>query len=456
MIPSGRNEAPPFVRVVETPIPPGPGLLAAVAIPHVSRTDDTVSAAPQGRYPVSHPVTPAPVPGLTSLVRGRAALSRQRAGLRPTVKSRRSSARWTSTRRFSPELIDEAVRARAHGHRDSRGVRRRRRDASSTPCWPSRSCRASIRRSACWSTCRTRWSSTPLLRWGTDEHEAAGTCRAWPSTVVGAYALSEAGSGSDAFALQTRATPRRRRLRPHGPQALDHQRATKPTSSSSLRRSIPTAGYSGITAFLVERGVAGFTVGKKEDKLGIRASSTCELIFEDCRVPPRRGARRGRQGLQDRDRDAERRPHRHRRADARARARRARSRDRVTRRSASSSASRSPSSRRVQFQLARVATEIEAARLLVYNAARLRDAGAAVPEGSRDVQALRVGGRRARRVARRRPVRRLRLREGLSRSRSSIATPRSDRSTKARPTCSCRPSRNNCWGALRSLVVGSW
>ena len=107
----------------------------------------------------------------------------------------------------------------------------------------------------------------------------------------------------------------------------------------------PDAGYRGITAFLVERGTAGFTVGKKEDKLGIRASSTCELLFDDCRVPARERARRGRQGLQGRDRDAERRPHRHRRADDRPRAGRARPHDRATPRSASSSARRSPSSR---------------------------------------------------------------------------------------------------------------
>ena len=62
----------------------------------------------------------------------------------------------------------------------------------------------------------------------------------------------------------------------------------------------PAAGYKGITAFLVESGTAGFTIGRKEDKLGIRASSTCELVFDDVRPARRSGARRGRQGLQDR------------------------------------------------------------------------------------------------------------------------------------------------------------
>ena len=75
-----------------------------------------------------------------------------------------------------------------------------------------------------------------------------------------------------------------RRVPSDRPQALDHQRRTRPTSSSSLRRCNPDAGYKGITAFVVERGAPGFSIGKKEDKLGIRASSTCELLLEDCRV----------------------------------------------------------------------------------------------------------------------------------------------------------------------------
>ena len=110
--------------------------------------------------------------------------------------------------------------------------------ASSTPSWPSRSCRASIRRSACWSTSRTRWSINALLRWGNDDMK-----RRWlpalAADTVGAYALSEAGSGSDAFALHDARARGRRRLRPHRPQALDHQRATRPTSSSSSPPSIP-------------------------------------------------------------------------------------------------------------------------------------------------------------------------------------------------------------------------
>src|SRR5207253_9210154 len=100
----------------------------------------------------------------------------------------------------------------------------------------------------------------------------------------GACALSEAGSGSDAFALTTRATE-------HGDEFVLNGRKLWITNGNEADVFIvfatvnPDAGYRGITAFLVERGFAGFTVGKKEDKLGIRASSTCELIFEDCRVP---------------------------------------------------------------------------------------------------------------------------------------------------------------------------
>src|ERR671928_1151442 len=100
----------------------------------------------------------------------------------------------------------------------------------------------------------------------------------------GAYALSEAGSGSDACALGTRAVER-------GDGFVLTGRKLWITNGNEADLFIvfatvdPDAGYRGITAFLVERGFEGFTVGKKEDKLGIRASSTCELILEDCRVP---------------------------------------------------------------------------------------------------------------------------------------------------------------------------
>jgi alkylation response protein AidB-like acyl-CoA dehydrogenase len=122
-----------------------------------------------------------------------------------------------------------------------------------------------------------------LLRWGHDDIRQ----RYLPKLAggaVGAYALSEAGSGSDAFALTTRA-------REAGDSYVLGGRKLWITNGNEADVFIvfatvdPDAGYRGITAFIVERGTAGFTVGKKEDKLGIRASSTCELIFEDCRVP---------------------------------------------------------------------------------------------------------------------------------------------------------------------------
>jgi butyryl-CoA dehydrogenase/short/branched chain acyl-CoA dehydrogenase len=107
------------------------------------------------------------------------------------------------------------------------------------------------------------------------------------STVVGAYALSEAGSGSDAFALGTRATAR-------GDQWLLSGRKLWITNAFEAGVFIvfatvdPAAGYHGITAFVVERGATGLSLGKKEDKLGIRARSTCEVILEDCRVPKKK------------------------------------------------------------------------------------------------------------------------------------------------------------------------
>ena len=104
------------------------------------------------------------------------------------------------------------------------------------------------------------------------------------SEKVGAYALSEAGSGSDAFAMQTRAVD-------SGDHFVINGRKLWITNGKEAEIFVlfananPEAGYRGITAFIVEKGFEGFTVGKKENKLGIRASSTTELILEDCKVP---------------------------------------------------------------------------------------------------------------------------------------------------------------------------
>jgi len=122
-----------------------------------------------------------------------------------------------------------------------------------------------------------------FLRWGNDEVKQRYLPKLGANT-VGAYALSEAGSGSDAFALAARATEK------DGEWSITGRKLWITNGNEAdiflvFANVNPDAGYRGITAFIVERGFAGFTVGKKEDKLGIRASSTCELIFEDCRVP---------------------------------------------------------------------------------------------------------------------------------------------------------------------------
>src|SRR5947209_4051612 len=122
-----------------------------------------------------------------------------------------------------------------------------------------------------------------LLRWTTDDQKRRYLPK-MASNTVGAYALSEAGSGSDAFALQTRAQLK-------GSEYVLNGRKLWITNGKEagvfimLATVDPSAGYKGITAFIVEKTFPGFSVGKKEDKLGIRASSTCELILEDCRVP---------------------------------------------------------------------------------------------------------------------------------------------------------------------------
>ena len=211
-----------------------------------------------------------------------------------------------------------------------------------------------------------------LLRWGNEPQKRTILPRLAEKT-VGAYALSEAGSGSDAFALTTRGTV-------SGSGYVLTGRKLWITNGNEADLFIvfaninPEAGYRGITAFLVERGTPGFTIGKKEDKLGIRASSTCELIFEDCAVTADRvlgeagkgykvaieTLNEGRIGIG---------------AQMLGLAQGALDHTVRYTKERKQFGNAIASFQGVQFQLARAATEIEAARLLVYNAARLRDAG---------------------------------------------------------------------------------
>ncbi len=211
-----------------------------------------------------------------------------------------------------------------------------------------------------------------LLRWGSDALKerylpalAAGT--------VGAYALSEAGSGSDAFALATRATPENGGFRLTG-RKLWITSGAEAGLFIVFANADPEAGYRGITAFVIEKEFDGFSVGRKEEKLGIRASSTTELILDDVFVPSEnvlgevgKGYRTAIETLNE---------------------------GRIgigaqmigLARGALDATLRYVGEREqfgrpirefqgVQFQLARMATELEAARLLVWNAARLKDAG---------------------------------------------------------------------------------
>ena len=211
-----------------------------------------------------------------------------------------------------------------------------------------------------------------LTRWGSDEVKQRFLSRLASGT-VGAYALSEANAGSDAFAMASRAVQ-------DGDDYVLSGRKLWITNADEAGLFIvfvntaPDAGYRGITAFLVERDTPGFQVGKKEDKLGIRASSTCELLFDDCRVSranilgePGQGYKvaietlnEGRigigaqmiglaQGALDHALNFVKQRKQFGKAIGEFQA--------------------------VQFQLAQAATELEAARLAVYNAARLRDAG---------------------------------------------------------------------------------
>jgi alkylation response protein AidB-like acyl-CoA dehydrogenase len=211
-----------------------------------------------------------------------------------------------------------------------------------------------------------------LNRWGNEDVKRRFLTQLADGT-VGAYALSEAGSGSDAFALTTRATER-------GDGFVLTGRKLWITNGNEADIFIifaninPDAGYRGITAFLVERGTPGFTVGKKEDKLGIRASSTCELILEDCQVARTnvlgeigKGYKvaietlnEGRIGI-----------------GAQMIGLAQGALDHTVKYTKERKQFGKPIAdfQGVQFQIARAATELEAARLMVYNSARLRDAG---------------------------------------------------------------------------------
>jgi butyryl-CoA dehydrogenase/short/branched chain acyl-CoA dehydrogenase len=214
--------------------------------------------------------------------------------------------------------------------------------------------------------------ASALLRWGTPEQKRKYLPRLAADT-VGAYALSEAGSGSDAFALETRAEKRGGEYLLTG-RKLWISNAKEAGLFVVFATVDASAGYKGITAFLVEKGAAGFTVGRKEDKLGIRASSTCELILDECAVPAAQmlgeagsgykiametlnGGRIGigaqMLGLAE---------------GAWGHAvKHAKERRQFGKPLAEFQA--------MQFQLAEMATEIEAAKLLAYNAARLKDTG---------------------------------------------------------------------------------
>ena len=210
-----------------------------------------------------------------------------------------------------------------------------------------------------------------FLRWGTEQQKKTYLSRLATDT-VGAYALSEAASGSDAFALQTRAELRGDQYILNG-QKLWITNAKEAGIFIVFATLDPAAGYKGITAFLVEKDSPGFSIGKKEDKLGIRASSTCELILEDCRVPaanvlgePGKGYKiaietlnEGRIGIGAQMLGLA-------QGAWNCAAKYAQERKQFGKPIAEFQA--------VQFSLAEMATDIEATRLLVYNAARLKDA----------------------------------------------------------------------------------
>ena len=212
-----------------------------------------------------------------------------------------------------------------------------------------------------------------VMHWGSDDIKRKYLPK-FATNMIGAYCLSEAGSGSDAFALATRATETADGFTING-RKLWITNGNEADMFIVFANVNPDAGYRGITAFIVDRGTPGFTVGKKEDKLGIRASSTCELIFEDCVVPKSQilgevgkgykvaieTLNEGRIGI-----------------GAQMLGLAQGALDHTVRYIKERKQFGKPIAefQGVQFQIARMALDVEATRLLVYNSARLRDAGA--------------------------------------------------------------------------------
>ena len=211
-----------------------------------------------------------------------------------------------------------------------------------------------------------------LLRWAAPQQKARYLPRLAENTVA-AYALSEAGSGSDAFAMATRAEDRGDHFLLNG-RKLWITNAAEAGFFLLFANARPEAGYRGITAFLVEREFSGFRVGKKEDKLGLRASSTCELVLDNCQVSRENVMGEVGQGYKiaietlNEGRIAI-------GAQMIGLARAALEYATAYARERKQFGKTIGEFQGVQFELARMATEVEAARLLVYNAARLRDAG---------------------------------------------------------------------------------
>jgi alkylation response protein AidB-like acyl-CoA dehydrogenase len=211
-----------------------------------------------------------------------------------------------------------------------------------------------------------------VMKWGTDEIKRKYLPK-FATSMIGAYCLSEAGSGSDAFAMATRATEQGDGFAING-RKLWITNGNEADMFIVFANVNPDAGYRGITAFIVDRGTPGFTVGKKEDKLGIRASSTCELLFEDCVVPKSQilgevgkgykvaieTLNEGRIGIG---------------AQMLGLAQGALDHTISYVKERKQFGKPIADFQGVQFQLARMAMDVETTRLLVYNSARLRDAG---------------------------------------------------------------------------------
>ena len=225
-----------------------------------------------------------PVTPLTTLKEERTAFSAKAWPLSHGSRSAPTFPKWTRRASFRQDLIEAFLRSGFDGDGDSRGIRGRRFEFLSCRFLAVEELSRIDASAGVIVDVQNTLVNGALLRWGTDEQKECYLPRL-AGEWVGAYALSEAGVGKRRLCSQDSGQLRKRVSFTSTGRNSGLRTGKRPRSSLSLQPSIPASDTKESLPFLVERSLEGLEVGKKEDKLGIRASSTCEVLLENCRVP---------------------------------------------------------------------------------------------------------------------------------------------------------------------------